>query len=381
MARLARKNIKVFAGSSSNNGVFGSLQANNPTLSNDVEQIQSLSAWGEGWNAATETSEELPPIEEMNSISYVTTYQQAYIMQEGMPEWSATVTFYKGSLTKEVTSTGFRIYCSLTNDNTGNLLSDTSNWKKIMDSDDLYAFDSAVVKLTGDQIIAGVKTFSSSPVAPTPASGDSSTKVATTAFATLAINALSNTCVKLTGNQTISGIKTFSSSPILPTPAPEDNTQKGATTAFVKNNIQFAMPTGAILPFAGISAPTGFLMCDGTAVSRSTYATLFSVIGTAFGSGDGSTTFNLPDYRDKTVFMRSDKAVGQTSLGSIPDHRHQSWGVSGSNGWGSGGSASNGLYDTTYASEDTSLFSTSLYSQTVNKVIPSHASCNFIIKY
>lgn len=380
MARLARKNIKVFAGSSSNNGVFGSLQANNPTLSNDVEQIQSLSAWGEGWNAATETSEELPPIEEMNSISYVTTYQQAYIMQEGMPEWSATVTFYKGSLTKEVTSTGFRIYCSLTNDNTGNLLSDTSNWKKIMDSDDLYAFDSAVVKLTGDQSIAGVKTFSSSPVMPTLSAGDSSTKGATTAFVTSAINTLSNTCVKLTGNQTISGIKTFSSSPILPTPAPEDNTQKGATTAFVKNNIQFAMPTGAILPFAGISAPTGFLMCDGTAVSRSAYATLFSVIGTAFGSGDGSTTFNLPDYRDRTVFMRNDKAVGQTSLGSIPDHRHQSWGTPGATGWQGGGS-NNGAYDTSYASEDTSLFGTSLYSKTVNKVIPSHTSCNFIIKY
>lgn len=238
MARLARKNIKVFAGSSSNNGVFGSLQANNPTLSNDVEQIQSLSAWGEGWNAATETSEELPPIEEMNSISYVTTYQQAYIMQEGMPEWSATVTFYKGSLTKEVTSTGFRIYCSLTNDNTGNLLSDTSNWKKIMDSDDLYAFDSAVVKLTGDQSIAGVKTFSSSPIMPTLAAGDSSTKGATTAFVTSAISALQNNAVLLSGNQTIAGTKTFSSSPIVPTPTVSDNTQKAATTAYINNKFQ-----------------------------------------------------------------------------------------------------------------------------------------------
>lgn len=380
MARLTRKNIKVFAGSSNNNGIFGSLQANNPVLTNDVEQIQSLAAWESGWDAATETSEELPPIEEMNSISYVTTYQQAYLMQEGMPEWASTVTFYKGSLTKEVTSTGFRIYCSLSDNNLGNALSDTSNWKKIMDSEDLYAFDSVVVKLSGNQTIAGTKTFSSSPIAPTPTSGDSSTKVATTAFVSDAIGDLSSNAVKTYGDQTISGIKTFNSSPILPTPSPEDNTQKGATTAFVKNNIQFAMPTGAILPFAGTSAPTGFLMCDGTAVSRSTYSALFSVIGTAFGSGDGSTTFNLPDYRDRTVFMRNDKAVGQTSLGSIPDHRHQSWGVSGSTGW-TGSGANNGTYNTTYASADTSLFGSSLYSQTVNKVIPSHASCNFIIKY
>lgn len=184
MPRLARKNIKVFAGSATNNGVFGSLQANNPTITSDVEQIQSLTAWGEGWNAATETSEELPPLEEIQGVEYVTTYQQAYIMQEGIPEWAATVTYYKGSLTKEVTSTGFRIYNSLTDNNIGNLLSDTSNWKKVMDSDDLYAFDSAVVHNTGNESVAGVKTFSSSPLVPTPSSGDNSQKAASTAFVT-----------------------------------------------------------------------------------------------------------------------------------------------------------------------------------------------------
>ena len=182
MPRLARKNIKVFAGSATNNGVFGSLQANNPTITSDVEQLQSLSAWGEGWNAATETSEELPPLEEIQGVEYVTTYQQAYIMQEGIPEWAATVTYYKGCLAKEVTSTGFRIYNSLTDNNTGNLLSDTSNWKKVIDSDDLYAFDSAVVHDTGNETIAGVKTFSSSPRVPTERIEDNSTRAASTAF-------------------------------------------------------------------------------------------------------------------------------------------------------------------------------------------------------
>lgn len=184
MPRLTRKNIKVFAGSATNNGVFGSLQANNPTTTSDVEQLQSLSAWSEGWNAATETSEELPPLEEIQSVSYVTTYQQAYIMQEGIPEWAATVTYYKGCLTKEVTSTGFKIYNSLTDNNTGNLLSDTSNWKKVMDSDDLYAFDNTVVHKTGNETVAGVKTFSSSPIIPTATTGDSSTKAANTEFVT-----------------------------------------------------------------------------------------------------------------------------------------------------------------------------------------------------
>lgn len=182
MARLTRKNIKVFAGSANNNGVFGSLQANNPTLSNDVEVIQSLTAWSQGWNAATETSEELPPLEEIQAVEYVTTYEQAYIMQEGLPEWAATVTYYKGSLIKEVTTNGFRIYCSLTDDNTGNIISDTSNWKKVMDSDDLYAFDNTVVHNTGNESIAGVKTFTSSPSVPTPSVGDDSTNPATTAY-------------------------------------------------------------------------------------------------------------------------------------------------------------------------------------------------------
>ena len=144
MARLTRKNIKVFAGSATNNGVFGSAQANNPTTTNDVEQIQTLSAWSEGWDSATMTGEKLPPLEEFQGVQYVTTYQQAYIMQEGMPEWAASVTYYKGSLTKEVTPTGFKIYSSLTDNNTGNLLSDTANWKKVMDSDEGYAFPSDI---------------------------------------------------------------------------------------------------------------------------------------------------------------------------------------------------------------------------------------------
>ena len=54
-------------------------------------------------------------------------------------------------------------------------------------------------------------------------------------------------------------------------------------------------PAGIIMPFAGTTAPEGYLMCDGAAVSRTTYATLFAVIGTTFGAGDGSTTFNVPD--------------------------------------------------------------------------------------
>jgi hypothetical protein len=57
------------------------------------------------------------------------------------------------------------------------------------------------------------------------------------------------------------------------------------------------IPPAAVLPYAGASAPEGWLICNGSAVSRTTYAALFAAIGTSHGSGDGSTTFNLPDYR------------------------------------------------------------------------------------
>ena len=59
------------------------------------------------------------------------------------------------------------------------------------------------------------------------------------------------------------------------------------------------IPAGTIMAYGGASAPTGYLLCDSSAVSRTTYARLFAAVCTAFGTGDGSTTFNLPDLRDK----------------------------------------------------------------------------------
>ncbi len=61
------------------------------------------------------------------------------------------------------------------------------------------------------------------------------------------------------------------------------------------------MPTGIILDFGGTTAPTGYLACDGAAVSRTTYDDLFAVIGTTWGTGDGSTTFQLPDLRGRAA--------------------------------------------------------------------------------
>ncbi len=63
---------------------------------------------------------------------------------------------------------------------------------------------------------------------------------------------------------------------------------------------------GTISPFGGASAPDGWLLCYGQAVSRTTYADLFTAIGTTHGAGDGSTTFNLPDLRGRSAFGKDD---------------------------------------------------------------------------
>lgn len=97
-------------------------------------------------------------------------------------------------------------------------------------------------------------------------------------------------------------------------------------------------PAGSILIWGGAvnSPPTGYLVCDGSAVSRDTYANLFAAVGTTWGSGNGSTTFNLPDLRDKFVVgASSTKAVAST--GGSADaitvaHTHSVSGTTGSGG-------------------------------------------------
>lgn len=91
------------------------------------------------------------------------------------------------------------------------------------------------------------------------------------------------------------------------------NGTTNATSIFQANAL--LVPTGSIMQFAGGSSPTGWLICDGSTVSRTTYATLFSVIGTTYGSGDGSTTFNLPNTAGKSVFGYNSGDGSFNSLG------------------------------------------------------------------
>lgn len=74
------------------------------------------------------------------------------------------------------------------------------------------------------------------------------------------------------------------------------------------------VPPGSVFPFAGSSAPAGYLLCAGQPVSRTTYARLFTAIGSTYGNGDGSTTFNVPDLRGRAPY-------GQDNMGGAAAQR------------------------------------------------------------
>ena len=86
-----------------------------------------------------------------------------------------------------------------------------------------------------------------------------------------------------------------------------------------------AFQVGDLKMAAYAATPTGWLLCDGTAVSRSTYADLFASIGTAYGTGDGSTTFNVPDYRGRApIGVGQGSGLTNRSLGdSLGVETHQ----------------------------------------------------------
>lgn len=74
------------------------------------------------------------------------------------------------------------------------------------------------------------------------------------------------------------------------------------------------LTAGYILPWPGTTAPEHTLICDGSAISRVTYAALFAVIGTTYGAGDGSTTFALPDFRG--YFLRGANGTNSAAMGT-----------------------------------------------------------------
>lgn len=177
------------------------------------------------------------------------------------------------------------------------------------------------------------------------------------------------------------------------------------------------------LPFAGSVAPDGWLLCDGSAVSRTTYADLFDAIGTTYGNGDGSSTFNLPDVKGRAVFGKDDMGgsaanrltnkpggINGASLGAVgggeqftiaktnlptlgltvnitdPGHKHTMKGSAnsstvGSNIAGDSTADNSGGHETATATTGISAVIPEIGGDTPINIVPPGIVTNMIIKY
>ena len=193
------------------------------------------------------------------------------------------------------------------------------------------------------------------PTAPTATSGTSTTQLATTAFVVAEMAnsrpyEVTASSIKMDGAQSVGSLNTvargdhvhptdtsraplaspaLTGTPTAPTASTGTRSTQLATTAFVGAESQIAAPVGSVYTFAGATVPTGWLKCNGALLSRTTYASLFAVIGTTYGAGDGSTTFALPDLRGEFVRGADDgrgvdagRVLGSAQAGQNASHTH-----------------------------------------------------------
>lgn len=136
MTRSTRKTMLQFASGASNNGQFGSAQLGTKVTSVDPAVIQALSAWANGWLAATISGQQLPTLEEMQGVLYVLSYGLNYIYQDGIPEWDSGTTYYANTSIVKGAGT-VQLYMSLTNNNLNNALptfgTNNTNWQSLVD--------------------------------------------------------------------------------------------------------------------------------------------------------------------------------------------------------------------------------------------------------
>jgi microcystin-dependent protein len=183
---------------------------------------------------------------------------------------------------------------------------------------------------TGPSVFATGPAFGGTPTTPTAAVDTNTTQIATTAF--VLAQSASATPVAIASSAVVGTSTRY---------ARGDHTHSGVTSVNGSAGAVTAPPSGAILQYAGTAAPTGYLLCDGSAVSRSTYATLFGITSTTYGTGDGSTTFNLPDLRTRVPVGKNATGTFATLGGTggvetvtlttaqIPSHTHTTPALSG----------------------------------------------------
>ena len=289
MAKLTRTLHKIFgaSGATSNFGQFGSAKAGAIVTTKDLATIMTLAAWGTGWQDAIIGSNKAPALEEMNAMLYEHSFQTAYLMENGIPEWEVGTTYYTGSVVR----VGALWYVSLQDANVGNTPPASA-------SNALWQWANAPQTPIGSlQYWPGV-------FAPDGWLMASGAAVSRTTYATL--------MAVLT--QTFTGARTSTSAVV--------------TGISSTANLRAGFP----IEGTGITPGTTILTVDGanqiTMSAPATSTVTSAIIAAPWGLGDGSTTFNLPNL-NTGAFLRTlgstydaGRVFGTVQLDAFQGHLH-----------------------------------------------------------
>lgn len=151
MARLSRVVGRIFGQGSGVDQIskFGSLFAGAAAFTTDAAQAQSLSNWLDGWFSAA-IGGNAPAIEDMNAVCFVLAYQISYMLSAGVPEWNTDTNYFIGQFASDGAGV---LYVSLTDDNAGNALSSTANWRRYQSAGAVRALSSNTTLTPNDSLV------------------------------------------------------------------------------------------------------------------------------------------------------------------------------------------------------------------------------------
>lgn len=285
MAKIERKVQKIFGGSLSPTGniaIYGSKEAGSPSYSDNLDTIQSLS-WLQGIMGATSPTK-APYVQDLNAIFYVITKQLAYLFQSGIAEWNATTEYYANSSFVVVNGNIYRAIA----DNTGIQPTVTSNWSSYWQLLEERYRSLISYSNTNSSILGGYP-----------------------------INSILDFIDANTG--CVYKIKSLINNNTYAPSLTNIRISSSQTGSFFWELIDNQFIPGDMKPFGGSVIPNGWLLCDGSEISKTTYSFLYSIIGDNFGTALDSSKFVLPDYRNKTFWGGDTSNVGTVKDSALPN--------------------------------------------------------------